>query len=555
MKKLLLLLFLCGLAQAQNSFSGGTISGNVLPDATGRDLGSASKRWDIYAQYFDLSGAFTGTPILTGGTINGSVIGGITPAAGSFTTLSASGATTTAGIADSGVSTFQSLNSIKFAGPGATPTIDQAVASCGTNPCTVYISQSYTGAESVNLETSSTGYKIYTGGPTVTVVDLRQNVATPANPSAAPIYSQTLGGRTGGSLNDFSANLWTGGTIPDSTSAGYFGNWISGTLPASGDQFGLTAFAQTHDSLTVGASPVRVAAIDAEVLVNNITNDAPLPDVRAVTAKVHSTRANAAQNVTTATAFEAQTCSYDAAGAGRFTNCYGFRAEPQANATTRNYGFYNQANWLSDNDKYFDVLDSSGAVQHAIFYRANNTTEYRPLADASGWSWLTQGGTQLFAITSSNIVNKVTAQFVGGANPLTAAGANLGNTTYPWAGLYIGTSAPSVTASIVGSTGAATFATVTIGGGAAIAWFQKATHASLDLASVNTGACTAAQTETISSAALGDSCNVSAGTALEDGGFFRCAVTAANTAKWQFCNLSGGAIDRASDTYTIRVLR
>jgi hypothetical protein len=28
-----------------------------------------------------------------------------------------------------------------------------------------------------------------------------------------------------------------------------------------------------------------------------------------------------------------------------------------------------------------------------------------------------------------------------------------------------------------------------------------------------------------------------------------------DTVKWSFCNLSGSAIDRASDTYTIRVIR
>lgn len=91
--------------------------------------------------------------------------------------------------------------------------------------------------------------------------------------------------------------------------------------------------------------------------------------------------------------------------------------------------------------------------------------------------------------------------------------------------------------------------------GAMITWFQKATHASLDLASVASGACTAETTETISTAAFGDHCSVDAGTALEAGGFFACKVTASNTVKWQFCQLSGSPIDRASDTYTIRVTR
>lgn len=91
--------------------------------------------------------------------------------------------------------------------------------------------------------------------------------------------------------------------------------------------------------------------------------------------------------------------------------------------------------------------------------------------------------------------------------------------------------------------------------GDSITWFKKATHATLDLASVADKACSAEQTETISGVALGDSCSVSSATALEAGGFARCAATATDTVKWQLCNLSGGAIDRASDTYTIRVTR
>ena len=91
--------------------------------------------------------------------------------------------------------------------------------------------------------------------------------------------------------------------------------------------------------------------------------------------------------------------------------------------------------------------------------------------------------------------------------------------------------------------------------GGLMTWFQTATHAALNLASVANATCSPETTETITGAALGDSCSVAAATALEAGGFFRCAITAANTVKWAFCNLSGSAIDRASDTYTIRVIR
>jgi hypothetical protein len=93
--------------------------------------------------------------------------------------------------------------------------------------------------------------------------------------------------------------------------------------------------------------------------------------------------------------------------------------------------------------------------------------------------------------------------------------------------------------------------------GTAITWFQKATHASLDLASVASGACSAETSETITGTLAGDSCRVDAGTpaAGDAGSWYACRVSAADTVKWSLCNLSGGAIDRASDTYTIRVIR
>lgn len=305
--------------------------------------------------------------------------------------------------------TVTALNEIQMAGPGATPTIDQAVVACGSNPCMVVISPEYTGAESSNLVTTSMGYQLYAGADSVNVLDLRADTGY-----GHPIYSMKWGGRTAGSLNGFSTNKWTGGAIPDSTSGGFFANWIQGGLPASGDQFGLTAVVVSHDSMTVGTSAVRLAAIDAEAIIDNTTNDAPLPDVRGVTAKIHMTRANAAQDIITATAFEAQTCTNDASGSGTFTNCYGFRAEPQGQATSRNYGFYNQANWLTDNDKYFDVLDSLGRVKHTIFFRSNNTIEYRPLANAKGWNWLTEMGNGIMSINDVQITLRKPVQIGGG---------------------------------------------------------------------------------------------------------------------------------------------
>jgi hypothetical protein len=80
--------------------------------------------------------------------------------------------------------------------------------------------------------------------------------------------------------------------------------------------------------------------------------------------------------------------------------------------------------------------------------------------------------------------------------------------------------------------------------------------ATVDLASVATAACSADSSDvTVTGAALNDAVIVTPATALQAGGFLVGRVTAANTARFQFCNLSGAGIDRASDTYTLRIVR
>jgi hypothetical protein len=81
------------------------------------------------------------------------------------------------------------------------------------------------------------------------------------------------------------------------------------------------------------------------------------------------------------------------------------------------------------------------------------------------------------------------------------------------------------------------------------------THAALDLASVASGSCSAQTTEVATGAVLGtDTCRVAAGVALQ-GLMPQCEVSANNEVKWSLCNQTGGAIDLASTTYTIQVLR
>jgi len=93
---------------------------------------------------------------------------------------------------------------------------------------------------------------------------------------------------------------------------------------------------------------------------------------------------------------------------------------------------------------------------------------------------------------------------------------------------------------------------MTVCSGCTAQTFRKsATDAAVDLASVASAACTSARSVTITGATLGGTCEGAAATALQDGTFIRCAVTATDTVKWQLCNLSGGAVDRASDDYTL----
>jgi hypothetical protein len=80
--------------------------------------------------------------------------------------------------------------------------------------------------------------------------------------------------------------------------------------------------------------------------------------------------------------------------------------------------------------------------------------------------------------------------------------------------------------------------------------------ATVDLASVASGACTADSSDvTLTGAAVGDPTRVTAATALPAGVWLIGRVTASNTGRFQLCNLSGGAVDRASDTYTISIIK
>lgn len=410
-----------------------------------------------------------------------------------------------------GVLTFSNHNAMFWAGPGATPTIDQAVASCGANPCWVEISPLYTGVESANLLTLSTGHKVYSGALNVTISDRRGNIA-----GSQPNYPVLYGGRLAGQLVRMGVNQWSGSPT-DSTGAGTNFNWITGTMPSTGGtQNGSVSVAISHDSVTESTFNVPYVGQDGECDVTATTFDIPHNFCYGVNGQTNIIRANGAQSVTNAVGLHAAVNSNVSSAGAVFVNNYGAYLEAQSGGTSRNYSLYSLGNNLTANETQLHALDVGTAFtitaitevgqtvtvttsvvcslvanqQVAIagvtntnyngtffvvspcgggstftyihpaqaslaassagtatgstprimaYYRNTNAVEYRPLADAVGWNWNTQGGAGILTVNSAVIVSRVNHQFSLGLLPSAAGGSDVGSTSLPWANLWLGT--------------------------------------------------------------------------------------------------------------------
>jgi hypothetical protein len=138
--------------------------------------------------------------------------------------------------------------------------------------------------------------------------------------------------------------------------------------------------------------------------------------------------------------------------------------------------------------------------------------------------------------------------------PFTAAGTDVGTAALPFAKVYFGTAATNNFVLTPAATAAARTLAINDPLANSTLRTEISGNTTVDLASVATAACSAdSSAVTVTGARVGDAAIVTAATALEAGGFLIGRVTANDAAKFQFCNLSGGNIDRASDTYTIRV--
>lgn len=247
---------------------------------------------------------------------------------------------------------FTNHNAMYWAGPGATPTIDQAVASCGANPCWVEISPLYTGPESVNLLTLSTGHKVYSGALNVTISDRRGNVS-----GSQPNYPILYGGRLAGQLVRMGVNGWSSSPA-DSTGAATSINWVQGVMPSTGGtQNGSVSVVISHDSVTIGTSNVPWVGQDGECDITAITFDIPVNFCYGINGQTNIVRANGAQSITNAIGLHAAVNSNVSSAGATFLNNYGAYLEAQSGGTSRNYSLYTLGNNLMANESQLHALD------------------------------------------------------------------------------------------------------------------------------------------------------------------------------------------------------
>ncbi len=336
-----------------------------------------------------------------------------------------------------GTVTSPVINQVFSAGPGATPTIDQAVAACGLNPCTVVISPLYTGPESLNL-VSVGGNLVYNGTGNAVIVDNRHG--TTGGGGGGLNYPVIYGGRLAGQITQFGVNYYVNSLLAsDSVSAITGITWWTGRFPSNngtptGMICGLVPFGAVDYTGSVG----EFDACDSELewRVTTLTGG-PVLYVAGNNSSVNLDRTNAVGTINVASAYHARNNQNVSTSGGHFRFSYGFDGENQGNGTERNYAYHSSGNWLTENDTIFAAVNSSGTIIPAIFYRANNTIMLEPLSDTLGWTWTTQGGTTLFKINATNMVSNAPHLFVGSASPAADNGAFLGGLSLQWAGLYI----------------------------------------------------------------------------------------------------------------------
>src|SRR3989344_4810511 len=173
--------------------------------------------------------------------------------------------------------------------------------------------------------------------------------------------------------------------------------------------------------------------------------------------------------------------------------------------------------------------------------------------DTSAAGDLNIGTTTATTINIGNSTGAAAVNIAAGTGGITITGAINGASPFSFEGASANSSETTLAVTDPTADRTITFQDVT---GTIPMSIVVGSSGAVDFGSVANTACTADSANiTATGAVLGDRIVLSSGTALEVGSFLIGRVTAADTVRFQFCNLSGGAIDRASDTYSVQVIR
>src|SRR6266702_2857086 len=259
-----------------------------------------------------------------------------------------------------GVFTFTNHNNLFWAGPGTTPTIDQAKTACGVLPgCIVHISPGYIGPEASSCIANSTGYFTDQSPPNTIIHYYRA-----LTPTGRCYYGFILGGRSFGALTKIgTTGFWTG-SLADSTASQSNLNFVTNaTLPSNGGAMnGSVNVILGTDSINVGTSNSPWVGSDGECDIQATSFDFPVNNCFGTNSQTNIVRANATQSIINGIGQHTAVNANVSTSGAQIINSYGALNELQVNGVGRNYSEYNLGNVLQDTETQIHSLITGASV-------------------------------------------------------------------------------------------------------------------------------------------------------------------------------------------------
>ena len=449
----------------------GPIYGNdVITDG----FGNASTSYYLIGVYTVTSGIVASTPVLLqayqfagSGTFDLSstlpyALGAVSPAG----SMLGQNLTFTGANSHSGAETFNSFNSVLWAGPGSTPTCDAQVTALGANPGTVMISSGYTGPECAALSYNAvdgSNYNIYRGSNNITIHDLRA--------STNKAYGINYGGITLASQARLAVTQSV--TTPSTTTSAILGtNQVTGNIGAAGGALaGITAEVDVEGPIS-GVSGNIVQALAGQWAVRS--TGGTLPIVTGVEGGGGMDRASGVggTNITTAVSVQGDAVSANLS-TGTIQDTFGVRGLQSTAGTRNNFAIVSEGDMMfKDNACIYGEngsvaalklicygIDSVGTGGANIYPTTNSPAAWKYIVNGGHYNWLAGPQVNLsniFEITPSTATNGTTFSFpafsisAGGILGLANGTANqyLFTPSAPGASRIVNISDPTVTVSL-----------------------------------------------------------------------------------------------------------